>query len=167
MNNLRLPPEVLAIQNWLIPEFYRISLSDQENNIYIINALREQDDDIFELNIEYNCEHNTAFLTIHCLKEVNCKKYYFCIELVNYLNFHNTEVNFSLNPRTMILSCSQTIGFADWEANSEQLTYRLYIYTSCSLDDLTKISHVLEENIGIVEAVHRTIGDVPVFVEPE
>ena len=167
MNNFRLPSEVLAFRNWLAPDFFRISISDEENNMYNINALREQDDDIFELNIEYYCERTTVLLTIHCLKEINPEKYHFCMELLNYLNTHNNEVNFSLNPETMRLSCSQTIGFADWEANSEQLTDRLYIYTSCSLDDLKEISRVLEENIGIVEAVHRTIGEVPVFVEPK
>ena len=32
---------------------------------------------------------------------------------------------------------------------------------------LKQVLPVLEENTGIVEAVHRTIGDVPVFVEPQ
>ncbi len=167
MGNSIFPSEIMEIQSWLAQEFYRISISNQENNIYTITALIEEKDDVFELNIEYCYERTTALLTVHCIEEVNPEKYHFCMELLNYLNVHNAGVKFSLNPETMRLSCSQAIGFASWEANSNQLTDRLNIYTSCSLDDLKEISRVLEENIGIVEPVQRRIGDVTVFSRPQ
>ena len=165
MNSLRLPPEVLAIRNWLTEEFYRILIGEQDNNIYIINALREHDDDIYEIKIKYNSERNTALLTIHGLKEINPKKYYFCLELLNYLNIHTVRSKFSLNPKTMILSCSQILDFANWEVDTDVLTDWLYKYTCWSIDDLSTIVQIFEEDIDIVQAVDRSIGDVFVFLK--
>jgi hypothetical protein len=64
------------------------------------------------------------------------------------------------------LSCSQSIGFASWEVDTYELTDRLYIYTCCSIDDLTKVSHILEEEVSIGQAVHRCIGEVFILEVP-
>jgi len=162
MNNLPIPTDVVAIQNWLNPDFYKITTRYKPNNIYIINALRGQDDNVFELNIEYYCERTTALLIIHCLNEINPGKYNFCIELLNYLNVHKTESKFTLNPETMNVSCASVIGFASYEADSRELTDTLEIYTSASLGYLTRISRVFNENVRLVEAAQRIVGDVPV-----
>ena len=156
------PPEVMTIRNWLTPEFYRISINYQENNVYI-NALKDQDGYVFELNIKYEHERNTIFLSIICSNEIGENRYLFCLELLNCHNANEELAKFCLNPETMEISCLQMIGFTSYEVDSCALTDRLYIYISCSLDDLTNISRVLEENVGIEEAVRRTIGDVPVF----
>ena len=83
MNQLSIPSDVTEIQNWLNPEFYNITTRYKPDNIYIINALREHDDNVFELNIEYCCERTTILLTMHCLEEINPENYYFCIAVIN------------------------------------------------------------------------------------
>ena len=162
MNQLPIPSDVTEIQNWLNPEFYKITTRYKPDNIYIINALRGQDDNIFELNIEYSSERNTVLLIIHRLKEINPGKYNFCIELLNYLNVHKTESNFSINPLTMRLTCSEVIGFASYEAGSSELTDTLEICSTFAFRNLINISAILDENIGLQEAVERTIGFVQV-----
>jgi hypothetical protein len=167
LNNLRLRPEVLTIRNWLIPEFNRISISYQENNINIINASRDLNDLFFQIKIQIDLERSTVLLVLTCLEEINPEKYHFCIELLNYLNTGSKESNFTLNPETMNVSCASVIGFASYEADSRELTDTLEIYTSASLGYLTRIRQVLNENIGLVEAVERIIGDVFLHVEAE
>jgi hypothetical protein len=153
--------DIMAIQCWLDRDCYKVVKRSHPYNIVCINALKEYSSNFFDLEIQYDYEKRSILLTIIYLGEIESEKYSFCLELLNYLNTHYSFSNYFLNPETVRLSCSKVFASVDYLGPCDGLSNALEAHTLKFTKQLSKIIDILKEDITLMEAVQRTIENVP------
>jgi len=162
MEEPKIKEAIMAIQNWLGADCYKIAMRLHPYGNHYFNALKEYNSCFFDLEINFDYNKRSILLTIIYLGEIKSGKHTFCLELLNYFNTYYSFAKFFLNPGTLRLSCTSVITTVDHSVPLKILRKTLEkVTTYCINEPLLKIINLLKQDIELEEAIQITFGDTP------